>query len=120
MTIGKVGLWSGRVAAGLLFFFWGSFFVEHTVEWFLRSDGRFPPAWVAVQHGFHFLMLVGLAAMLKWDKVGAVILTLSTCAFFGLLRLPGFPWIALLNLIPLACFGVFWLAGRATSHGALR
>ena len=117
MTISTVSLWAGRVTAGLLFLFWGAFFVEHSAEWFMRSDGRFPPAWVAVQHGFHFLMLVGLAAMLKWDKVGAVILTLSTFAFFGFIGLRGFPWIALLNLIPLLGFGLYWWAERATSAG---
>jgi hypothetical protein len=112
MRIGTVGLWAGRVTAGLLFLFWGAFFVEHSAEWFLRSDGRFPPAWVAVQHGFHFLMLVGLAAMLKWDKVGAAILTLSTFAFFGFIGFRGFPWIALLNLIPLLGFGLSWWSQR--------
>lgn len=113
MTIGTVGLWSGRVTAGLLLLFWGAFFVAHTAEWF-RGDGRFPPTWVLRQHGFHFLMLVGLATMLKWDKLGAVVLTLSTCAFFVFLGFRGFPWIALVNLIPLVCFGVYWAAERAT------
>ena len=120
MTIGKVGLWSGRVTAALLFLFWGAFFFENTIEWFLRSDGRFPPAWVAVQHGFHFLMLIGLAAMLKWERVGAVVLTVSTFAFFGFIGFRGFPWIALLNVIPLVCFEVSSLAGRAPSEDALR
>lgn len=117
--IGTVGRWSGRVTAGLLFLFWGAFFVEHTAEWFLRSDGRFPPAWVMVQHAFHLLMLVGLAAMWKWEKPGAALLALSSCAFFGFLGFRGFPWIALLNLIPLACFCVCWWADRAASRAAL-
>ncbi|HEY3440336.1 MAG TPA: hypothetical protein VGK29_06275 [Paludibaculum sp.] len=120
MKIGTVGLWAGRATAALLFLFWGAFFVEHTAEWFLRGDGRFPPAWVAVQHGFHFLMLAGLAAMMRWERAGAVVLTVSTFAFFGFIGLRSFPWIALLNLIPLACFGVYWLAGRATSQAVMR
>lgn len=120
MTLGTMGLWFGRVTAGLLFLFWGAFFVEHTAEWFLRGDGKFPPVWVAVQHGCHFLMLVGLAAMLKWDRAGAVILTVSTFAFFGGIGFRGFPWIALLNLIPLLGFGAYWLGQRASTQGALR
>jgi hypothetical protein len=120
MTIGTMGLWFGRVTAGLLFLFWGAFFVEHTAEWFLRGDGKLPPAWVAAQHGFHFLMLVGLAAMLKWERAGAVILTVGTLAFFGGIGVRQFPWIALLNLIPLLGFGAYWLAGRATSQAIPR
>jgi hypothetical protein len=27
--------WSGRILAALLFLLWGSFFVEHTIEWFV-------------------------------------------------------------------------------------
>ena len=119
MTIGKVGLWAGRVTAVLLFLFWGAFFVEHTKEWLLRSDGKLPPLWVLVQYGFHFLMLVGLAAMLKWDRVGALVLTVSTFAFFGFIGLRGFPWIALINLIPLVCFGVYWIAGRGSITSSL-
>ncbi len=118
MTIGKASLWFGRVTAVVLFLFWGAFFVEHTAEWFLRGDGQLPPAWVAVQHGFHFLMLVGLAAMLKWDKLGAVVLTVATFAFFGFIGLRGFPWIALLNLIPLLGFGVYWMSMRRAVRSA--
>jgi hypothetical protein len=90
------------------------------MEWFQRADGQYPPPWVAVQHGFHFLMLVGLAVMLKWDKAGAGILTVSTLAFFGGIGLRTFPWISLLNLIPLLGFGAYWLGQRATSQGAVR
>ena len=120
MKIGTVGLWAGRAAAALLFLFWGAFFVEHTAEWFLRGDGQFPPAKVAVQHGFHFLMLVGLAAMMKWDRAGALVLTVATFVFFGSIGVRNFPWIAMLNLIPLVGFAVYWLAGRATSQAVMR
>lgn len=118
MKMGQIGLWAGRVTAVLLLLLWGAFFVEHTVEWFLREDGRYPPAWVAVQHGFHFLMLAGLAMMLRWERAGAVVLALATCVFFGSIGMRGFPWIAFLNLIPVGCFALYWVAGRATSQVA--
>jgi len=118
MTIGNVSLLAGRITAGLLLLFWGAFFVVHTMEWFLRGDGKFPPAWVAMQHGFHLLILVGLAAMLKWDRVGAAILIVSTIAFFGLIGIRGFPWIALINLIPLVCFALYWAAGHTSGRQA--
>jgi hypothetical protein len=112
MNLILTGKWAGRVAALLLLLFWGAFFVEHTAEWFLRSDGRYPPTWVFVQHGFHFCMILSLAAMWRWEKPGAIALVASTAAFFGLIGLHRFPFIALLNLIPIAAFSLSWFAAR--------
>jgi hypothetical protein len=104
------GKWSGRSTALLLLLFWGAFFVEHLTEWFLRADGRYPPAWVWWQQFFHFVMLVGLGMMLRWDKPGAVVMVVATAAFFAGIGFHTFPSIALVNLVPIGCFGVYWLA----------
>ncbi len=104
------GKWGGRLTALLLLLFWGMFFVEHLSEWFLRGDGRYPPAWVSVHELFHFVMLAGLAMMLKWEKAGALVMIIATVAFFGGIGFHGFPWIALINLAPVGCFGIAWLA----------
>jgi len=105
-----IGKWSGRLTALLLFLFWGAFFVEHLSEWFLRAGGRFPTAWVWVQQLFHFAMLVGLGMMVKWDKLGCAVMLAGTVAFFGGIGVLEFPWIALINLVPAGCFGVYWLS----------
>ena len=107
---GVAAKWTGRALAGLLLAFWGMFFVEHLSEWFLRADGRTPPAWVWWPMGFHFLMLVGLALMLKWDKAGTLVMVIGTAAFFSTMGWRQFPWIALLNLAPVVLFGLYWLA----------
>jgi hypothetical protein len=107
---GVAAKWTGRALAGLLLAFWGMFFVEHLSEWFLRADGRTPPAWVWWPMGFHFLMLVGLALMLKWDKAGTLVMIIGTAAFFSTMGWRQFPWIALLNLAPVVLFGLYWLA----------
>jgi hypothetical protein len=60
--------------------------------------------------GFHFLMLVGLALMLKWDKAGTLVMIIGTAAFFSTMGWRQFPWIALLNLAPVVLFGLYWLA----------
>lgn len=104
-----IGKWSGRATALLLFLFWGAFFVEHLTEWFLRGDGRYPPAWVWGQQFFHFVMLVGLGMMLRWEKAGAVVMAIGTVAFFSCVGFRGFPGIALINLVPIGCFGIHWL-----------
>ncbi len=108
---GVAAKWTGRATAALLLAFWGMFFVEHLSEWFLRADGRYPPLSVWWPMGFHFLMLVGLALMLKWDKAGTLVMVIGTAAFFGTIpHWNRFPWIALLNLAPVVFFGFYWLA----------
>jgi len=111
-TLAFAGKWGGRLTAILLFLFWGAFFVEHTSEWFLRSESRFPPALVWFQQLAHFGMLAGLAVMLKWPRLGGLILLVATVAFFGGIGMHSFPYIALINLLPIALFGVYWIAAK--------
>jgi len=39
--------------------FWGAFFIEHIIEWFVRPEGEYPPAFVWVGMVFHFVMILG-------------------------------------------------------------
>ena len=112
-VLSGIGKWGGRLTAVLLVLFWGGFFVEHLSEWFLRSDGRYPPPWVWVQQGMHFLMLAGLAMMLKWPRLGTVVMVLATIAFFSSIGMNRFPYFALINLVPVAFFTVYWLARKS-------
>jgi hypothetical protein len=61
-------------------------------------------------------MLVGLALMLRWDRLGAVVTALGTTAFFAALGFRVVPWIALINLLPVACFAVAWSLHRPPAH----
>ena len=115
--LGATCKWTGRALSLLLLVFWGAFFVGHMQEWFLRPDGQYPPAWVFRQQIFHFLMLVGLAIMLRWDKLGTVVMVLATYFMFALI--PGHQWgglgweLPFFNLAPVAFFALDWLLGRA-------
>lgn len=104
------GKWGGRAAAVLLFLFWGAFLMEHLSEWFLRSGGHYPPAWVWLQMVAHFAMVAGLAIMLKWDRLGSLVVVIATVGFFGGIGLRGFPYIALVNLIPVVLSSLRWMA----------
>jgi hypothetical protein len=110
--LATVGKWGGRLTALLVLLLWGAFFVEHLSEWFLRADGRYPPTWVWVQQAFHFAMLAGLALMLKWDRLGTVVMLAASIMFFGFIGLRNFSYFALINLVPVALFSVYWLARR--------
>ena len=107
--------WAGRGLALLLLLFWGAFFLEHRSEWFLEPQGS-PPLRVRVGQVLHFGMLVGLALMLRWDRLGAVVTALGTTAFFASIGVHRFPWIALINLLPIACFAVAWSLHRPPAH----
>ena len=88
--VGAAGKWAGRSAALLLLLFWGAFFAEHLMEWFLRRDGRYPPPWVWLGQFLHLGMLVGLALMLRWDRLGAIVLAVATAAFFAMIKDPDY------------------------------
>jgi hypothetical protein len=104
--------WAGRGIAMLLLLFWGAFFVEHLTEWFLGSGGR-PPLHVWIGQACHLIMLIGLALMLRWDRLGSIVTALGTTAFFASIGYRGFPFIALMNLVPIACFAATCLMDRS-------
>lgn len=104
--------WGGRSTAILLLLLWGAFFVEHTSEWILRAGGHYPPTSVWLRHLAHFAVLVGLGLMLKWERLGGLILIVATVAFFGTIGMHRFPFIALINLVPIALFCVSWIAAK--------
>jgi hypothetical protein len=96
-------LWVARLSAGLLLLFWGAFFVEHLQEWFLRADGRLPPASVWIAQLLHLLMLIGLATSVVRPVWGAPVTAVSTILFFlWIIGYAGFPNLALLNLPPVS------------------
>jgi hypothetical protein len=109
------GQWGGRTTAVLLFLFWGSFFANHLSEWFLRTGGTYPPAWVWGQMFAHFAMIAGLALMLRWDRLGSLVVVVATAILFGGIGFHSFPYIALVNLIPVVLFSLRWMAGAPQS-----
>ena len=111
MSLSVICKWLGRVASALLLLLWGAFFVEHLQDWFLGE--AYPPAWVWIEQGFHLVMLIGLAMMLRWDRVGTVVMAAGTIAFFSTIGMRTFPTIALLNLVPVAFFAVYWSYRKA-------
>ncbi|MGO9240574.1 MAG: hypothetical protein ACLQBJ_07155 [Bryobacteraceae bacterium] len=120
--LGATCKWTGRALSLALLILWGMFFVEHMKEWFLRPDGRYPPAWVFRQQAFHFLIIVGLGIMLRWDRVGTLVMALATIGFFALI--PGWQWggrgwfMPFINLVPVVFFAVYWLTRRGAAAPA--
>jgi hypothetical protein len=100
--------WLGRALALLLLLFWGAFFLEHLSEWFWNAQGAAPPTRVWISQMLHLAMLAGLALMLRFDWLGAIVTVLGTTAFFASIGMHSFPFIALLNLLPIACFTASW------------
>ncbi len=97
---GLITLWLGRLAAVALFLFWGAFLVAHLGEWFANEQGELPPAWVWVGTALHVAMLVGLAMLVHWSRLGALVTVVATATFFWWIEMKSFPYIALLNAVP--------------------
>jgi hypothetical protein len=114
-SVGTAGKWLGRLTALLLLLIWGVFFVEHFFEWFLHPSGELPPAAVWLSQVFHLAIVVGLALMIKWDKLGAVVTVAATTAFLASIAARGTPLVVMINLLPIACFAVSWLNARHRS-----
>lgn len=106
-TIPLVASWIARLFALLLCLFWGAFFVAHLREWFFGDSGVLPPTKVWIGQFLHLVMIVGLAILIFWPRLGAVVTILGTASFFSSIGMKEFPWIALMNLIPIA-FVVFF------------
>ncbi|MFO0876240.1 MAG: hypothetical protein U0840_02615 [Gemmataceae bacterium] len=115
-VVGIAANWLGRGAALVLLLFWGAFFVEHLSEWFLRDDGAYPPVWVWAAQGLHLAMLIGLGVTILRPWLGMVLTLVGTVAFFGWIGVKSFPYLALINLVPLVLLAVSWLASGGSNE----
>lgn len=94
-------LWCGRGIAAVLAIFWGLFFVEH-LSWF-SDPNEWPPPWVTAAMVAHATIILGLAAMLRWSRLGIVLTLVGTIGFIAPTVIGGKPaWIMLINLVPIA------------------
>lgn len=108
--ISRAALWTGRGLSLLLFLFWGAFFVEHMGEWFIAPKQGYPPPRIWVAQALHASILAGFLMMLRWDRLGTAVMAVSTIAFFSLIGMNRFPWVALVNVAPLPFFIFYWLS----------
>ena len=106
--ISRIALWTGRGLSLLLFLLWGAFFVEHMGGGFIGPKQAYPPPRVWVAQALHGAILVGLLMMLRWDRLGTLVMVASTVAFFSLIGMNRFPWVALVNVAPLPFFCIYW------------
>ena len=74
--------WLARALALCVFLFWGAFFVEHLLEWFVKPFPHHPPLKVCVGMALHCLLLAGLLIALKWERVGSLIAIVAAFGFF--------------------------------------
>ena len=88
--------WIARLLAAVLFVFWGAFFVEHVREWFIRPLPQSPPPSVWVGQFLHALILVGLLAGFKWERVGGLMIIIASTLFLA----DKAPWFIPITILP--------------------
>lgn len=106
-----VSKWLGHLSALALFVIWGAFFLEHLQEWYFQSKGQYPPLWVSLAMVFDFAILLGLSLSSKWIAIGSGTVGAGTIGFATVLASHGDlrGTIMLINLVPLAFFGAWWM-----------
>jgi hypothetical protein len=92
--------WAGRILATFLVLFWGLFFVEHTIEWFVQPWPATPPAAVWIGHATHLALLVSLLALWRWEVVGGLAVIVLGFAFFVDKAGPNFPLFFAVTALP--------------------
>lgn len=91
-----------------LFFLWGSFFVEH-LTWFFGNENNSPPIQVWLAQLSHFLLLIGYIVIVKWERVGSVLIIVNALVFFtysaGVNAVP----FIIVSSFPVLLFAFCWL-----------
>jgi len=112
--------WLARVLAVCLLVFFGAFFVEHVLEWFIRPFPQHPPLRVCVGMALHFLLLVGLLIALRWELAGSLMVIVTAFAFLHDKTGSGFPLIFGLTALPVLLLLFCWWHDRKRRGDAVR
>jgi len=107
--------WLGRIGTVVVFLFWGAFFLEHLMEWFVKPFPQTPPARVWLGQALHFLMLAGLLVALRWPQVGSPVVVVAAGIFLTRAG-PNFPLFFAATILPvLVLLGCWWARHKAAS-----
>ena len=103
--------WMARILGLLLLLLWGSFFVEHLVEWF-SGAGPTPPmrvVWISIAH---LVMLVGFLVAWKWELAGSAVIVIGALAFFSQTAGRSFPLFFGITVLPAVLYFYYWWGTR--------
>ena len=111
--------WLGRALAICVFLFWGGFFVEHLQEWFVKPFPNHPPLKVCAGMALHFLLLVGLLIVLRWELAGGLMVIAAAFTFFYHISGSPFSLYFGLTALPALLLLFCWWHDRKTSATVL-
>src|SRR5947207_5281640 len=75
----RAARWTARLLAAGLALLWGAFFVEH-LQWY--AGPQWPPPWVSLLMLLQGLMVLGLLAGWRWERLGAALTLGAAVPFF--------------------------------------
>ncbi len=109
--------WVARILAIVLFLFWGGFFLEHVLEWFIKPMPETPPLKIWLDQVWHLIMLLGFLVAFRWELVGGVMIILGTLLFFWGKGAPGWPGALyiVISIMPGILFLASWCRTRGTA-----
>lgn len=112
MNIERILRWSTIMTSIILFFFWGSFFVDHLNEWYIQPSG-YPPMYVTMSMLAHGLLLISYIIILWKPKIGAILIAFAAILYF--MPLLGFSGI-IFTLVALTPSILFLVKTLLTKH----
>ena len=101
--------WTARGFGLLLFLFWGGFFLEHIIEWFIKPLPQTPPLKIWIDQILHFILLAGFILSFKWELLGSIFILVSCALFFP--RKEAIPYM-FITMVPGVMFLVCYLMSR--------
>ena len=103
-----------RVGHGLsllLLVGWGWFFIEHLPFMFAAAS-------TILTELFHFGLLVGYLASLRWERGGSALIVVSALVFFSITAGKNFIPFVLISLIPVGFYIIAWALERRKANPA--
>jgi len=101
--------WIARIFGLLFFLFWGAFFLEHLIEWFIKPLPQTPPLKIWIDQILHFILLAGFIMALRWELLGSMVILGSAALFFP--RKEAIPFM-FITMIPGVMFLFCYFASR--------
>ena len=100
--------WVARILGLCVLLLWGTFFIEHLLEWFFVPLSKMPPCHVWVGQLIHLIMLAGFIIAWKWEFIGGITIIVSSFVFFIDKAASRFPLFFGVTIIPAVMFLYCW------------
>ena len=106
----KIARWIGRALSAILFLLMGAFFLDHLGLLLGLEEGNLN--YLLRIQILHFALLTGYILILKWERLGSIVIVLSALLFFYFTVGTSFWLFVFICISPVFFFGYSWIRAR--------